>query len=81
MNTKLILSLNKSVLDEARNYAKSNKTSLSKLIESYLSTLAKKEKQEIEITPLVQSLSGLIDLEDTTDNKEDYTGYLINKYK
>ena len=41
MDTKLTLSLDKSVIEQAKDYAKSNKVSLSRLIESYLSSLTK----------------------------------------
>lgn len=47
MDKKLILSLDQSVIENAKIYAKSNNTSLSKLIESYLSTLEKKRNNAI----------------------------------
>lgn len=81
MDTKLTLSLDKSVIEQAKTYAKSNKISLSKLIESYLATLTGKAKGEIEITPLVKSLSGVINLDDKVNIKEEYADYLIEKYK
>jgi len=81
MNTKLTLNLNKVVIEQAKTYAKLNKVSLSKLIESYLSTLTSKYKSDIEITPLVKSLSGVISLESDTDVKNDYADFLIEKYK
>ncbi len=81
MDTKLTLSLDKSVIEQAKTYAKSNKISLSKLIESYLATLTSKAKGEIEITPLVKSLSDVINLDDKVNIKEEYADYLIEKYK
>jgi len=81
MDTKLTLSLDKSVIEQAKTYAKSNKISLSKLIESYLATLTSKAKGEIEITPLVKSLSGVINLDDKINIKEEYADYLLEKYK
>ena len=81
MNTKLTLSLDKIIIEQAKIYAKSNKVSLSKLIESYLSSLTSKYKSEIEITPLVKSLSGVISLDKNIDVKNDYTDFLIEKYK
>ena len=44
MDKKLTLSLNGNIIENAKLYAKSNNTSLSKLIESHLGTLTKKEK-------------------------------------
>ena len=81
MDTKLTLSLNKTIIEQAKTYAKSNKISLSKLIESYLATLTSKNKDEMEITPLVKSLSGVINLGDETNIKEEYADYLLEKYK
>ncbi len=81
MDTKLTLSLNKTIIEQAKTYAKLNKISLSKLIESYLATLTGKEKGEIEITPLVKSLSGVINLDGKINVKEEYADYLIEKYK
>ncbi|HET8809530.1 MAG TPA: DUF6364 family protein [Flavobacteriaceae bacterium] len=81
MDKKLTLSLNGHIIETAKNYAKSNNISLSKLIESYLSTLTKQTENEIEITPLVKSLSGVISIDDDFDVKDAYTQYLMDKYK
>ncbi|MET4083860.1 hypothetical protein ABIB40_003833 [Pedobacter sp. UYP30] len=81
MDKKLTLSLNESIIEVAKEYAKSNSISLSKLIESYLASLTKKKETETEITPLVKSLSGVIKLNQDFDFKDAYTDYLIEKYK
>jgi len=81
MDKKLTLSLDKSIIESAKNYAKSNNISLSKLIESYLTTLTKRKRNSTEITPLVESLSGVINLDEDFDVKDAYTDYLIEKYK
>ncbi|MFV0565808.1 MAG: DUF6364 family protein [Flavobacteriaceae bacterium] len=62
MDKKLTLSLDQSVIENAKVYAKTNHTSLSKLIESYLASLTKRKQGKNPITPLVESLSGVIDL-------------------
>ncbi len=81
MNTKLTLNVDRRVIEKAKEYSKSRKISLSKLIESYLSSLTENKKRDIDITPLVESLSGVINLEKDFDYKESYTDYLIKKYK
>ena len=81
MDKKLTLSLNKSIIESAKDYAKSNDISLSKLIESYLSTLVKRNKSSPEITPLVESLSGVVSLDKDFDVKDAYADYLLEKYK
>lgn len=81
MDKKLTLSLDGSIIENAKKYAKSNNISLSKLIESYLSMLTKQKETELEITPLVKSLSGVITLDEDFDIKDAYADYLIEKYK
>ncbi len=81
MDRKLTLSLDESVIESAKIYAKSNSISLSKLVESYLSILTKKRTEKVEITPLVKSLSGVIDLPSDFDEKKLYGDYLMEKYK
>jgi hypothetical protein len=81
MDKKLTLSLDGTVIEKAKTYAKSNNISLSKLIESYLTTLTKRKRNETNITPLVESLSGVIRLDENFDVKNAYAEYLIEKYK
>ena len=81
MDKKLTLSLKADVIEAAKRYARSNEVSLSKLIESYLSSLTGKESEKTEITPLVKSLSGVISIQNDFDEKEEYSKYLIEKYK
>ena len=80
MNTKLTLNLNKSIIESAKDYAKDNKVSLSKLIESYLNSLIIKEKKKIEISPLVESLTGVIPAQSDKNSENDYYEYLSKKY-
>jgi hypothetical protein len=83
METKLTLRLNDSVIERAKIYARSQKISLSKMIESYLDSLTRKKETDskISITPLVESLSGVIDLPSDFDYKKEYGDYLTEKYK
>ncbi len=81
MDTKLTLIADKEIIEKAKQYAKSQKISLSRLIESYLSSLVSKKTEEIEISPLVKSLSGVISLENDFDAKEKYADFLLEKYK
>ncbi|MEI6882523.1 MAG: DUF6364 family protein [Bacteroidota bacterium] len=79
MNTKLTLKLNGDIIEQAKTYAKKKNTSLSKLIESYLGLLIDPDEKQ-EVTPLVKSLSGVIDLPKNYDNKTNYRKHLLNKY-
>lgn len=81
MDKKLTLSLNEIVIENAKNYAKTNNISISKLVETYLKSITAKQENNIEITPLVQSISGVITLPNDFDVKEEYTDFLMKKYK
>ena len=81
MDTKLTLKLDKEIINRAKLYAESKKISLSKLIESYLQVLTKESSSKENITPLVESLSGVIELPKNYDDKDDYTDYLTQKYE
>jgi hypothetical protein len=82
METKLTLRLNEDVIERAKAYARNHNISLSKMIESYLDSVTqqKKESSENAITPLVESLSGIIELPTDFDYKKDYRDYLGEKY-
>ncbi len=81
MDKKLTLSLDQTIIESAKSYAKSNDISLSKLIEAYLHSLTKRNAEKSKITPLVESLIGVITLPQDFDEKEAYSEYLMEKYK
>jgi hypothetical protein len=81
MDTKLTLRLDKKVIIRAKDYAQSHKISLSKMVESYLDSVTKRKSKDIEITPLVESLSGVVKLPKDFVYKREYTDYLTEKYK
>ncbi len=80
MNTKLTIKLDDDVIIRAKSYAKHRKTSLSKMIESYLDSVTKQSSEENNITPLVKSLSGVISLPNVFNEKSDYADFLTKKY-
>jgi len=83
METKLTLRLNENVIDRAKSYARIHKISLSKMIETYLDSITNQKNidKENAITPLVESLSGVINLPSDFDYKNEYRSYLEDKYK
>ena len=85
MDSKLTLKLDKTVIEQAKLYAKEQQTSLSRLIENYLAVITKskieRNKVEIEITPLVKSLSGSVKVPDDFDYDKAKFEYLMEKYK
>ena len=80
MDTKLTLKLNQDVIDQAKSFAKGKNTSLSKLIENYLSLLVE-QKGISDVTPLVKSLSGIVSLPENFDQRSAYQKQLEDKYK
>lgn len=83
METKLTLRLNNNVIERAKLYARDHKISLSKMIEAYLDSVTTQKGKEGKntITPLVESLSGVIDVPADFDYKKEYRDYLEEKYK
>lgn len=84
MDSKLTLKLDKSVIERAKEYAKKNQVSLSRLIENYLASLTQKDKtnkKEIEISPFVKSIATGVSLPDDFNYKEEIADYLLEKYK
>jgi len=83
MDVKLTLRLNENIIERSKVYARNHKISLSKMIEYYLDSITKQKEGEkkISVTPLVDSLSGVIDLPADFDYKEEYRDYLEKKYK
>jgi hypothetical protein len=79
MNAKLTLNIDQSIIEEAKSYAKNNSVSLSKLIENYLHSLTKKKSGRAKVSPLVESLTGVISPE-SNDYKKEYSDYLSKKY-
>ncbi|MES2765152.1 MAG: DUF6364 family protein [Bacteroidota bacterium] len=79
MNTKLTLNIDQNIIEEAKSYAKNHSVSLSKLIENYLLSLTKKNGEKSKVSPLVESLTGIIPPE-SDDLKKEYSDYLFKKY-
>jgi hypothetical protein len=85
MDSKLTLKLDKFVIDKAKDYASSQKRSLSRIIESYLRSLTNrnnpKESDDIEISPFVKSMTTGVKIPADFDYKKEYGDYLTQKYK
>ena len=81
MNTKLTLKLNKRAIDRAKKYALKNKQSLSILVENYFNMIADKDlADDIEISPNVMELSGIIKISKDFKLKQIYGKHLEEKY-
>ncbi len=85
MDTKLTLKLDKFVIEQAKEYASSQKRSLSRIIESYLKSLINRNENEnesdIEISPFVKSMSTGVKIPTEIDYKSEFLNHLIEKHK
>ncbi|XWN37755.1 MAG: DUF6364 family protein [Balneola sp.] len=92
MKTKLTLSLDEDVIEQAKAYAKDQETSVSSLVENYLKAITSSKKEENEIlqvsekstsyksenTPLVKKMRGLMGSHELTGNER--LEFLLKKY-
>ena len=79
MNSKLTLLLDDDVIRKAKDYAKSNETSLSKLVEEYFKALSVQQTHKVKTSTIVSEIAGI--LKGAKISEDDYTDYLIEKYK
>lgn len=82
MNTKLTLTIEKKVIEIAKEYAKERGQSLSEMVENYFKfvTVKRIKIKEKQLSPKVRKLRGIIKIEDELDYKEILTEELLKKY-
>ena len=83
MNTKLTLTIDKSIIESAKKYARNKERSLSDLIENYLKALVNTEsekKDQVELSTTVKSLKGSFKMSKDFDEKEELANRLAEKY-
>lgn len=79
MKTKLTLTIEKSIVEQAKIYAKNKNVTLSDLIENYLISLIN-DKQKFELSPTLKSLKGGFKLPKNFNYKKELTDILVEKY-
>jgi hypothetical protein len=81
MNTKLTLTIEKSLIDKAKKYAKGKGRSLSDIVENYLKVIIKDDTPKvIDSTPITSSLRGSFNAPDDFDYKKELSKRLSEKY-
>jgi len=84
MNTKLTLSLEKEVIEQAKIYAKGTGRSLSEMVESYFKNLTSKEEknnsEDNDIEEQLKKITGIVTLPPDFDEKKAIQEYLEEKY-
>ena len=82
MSTKLTLSLDEKVIEQAKRYAKERHVSLSFLVENYLLKLVSGYAPGSENeSSIVEELAGIVYLKPDYDYKEDFSEYLSKKHQ
>jgi hypothetical protein len=79
MITKLTLTVEKDIIDLAKDYASKQGTSLSGIIENYLKLLVSKEHDK-QLSPGIKKLVGSVKVPDNFDYKKALEEALSDKY-
>jgi hypothetical protein len=81
MNTKLTLTIEQSLIDKAKKYAKAQGRSLSDIVENYLKAIIEEENTKlIDPTPITSSLRGSFKVPKDIDYKEELSKGLSEKH-
>ncbi|MCP5063467.1 MAG: hypothetical protein GY936_13525 [Ignavibacteriae bacterium] len=81
MNQKLTLTVEQSVVEKAKLYAKAKGSSLSNIIENYLKAITKSDDSSVEkLSPLIKSLQGSFKMPKDFDYKKELENALTEKY-
>lgn len=79
MTVKLTLTIEKSVIERAKYYAKKTGRSLSELIENYLETVTQ-ISDEGNLSPKLRKITGAIKLPENFDEKKELSEYFEKKH-
>ena len=81
MNTKLTLTIEQALIEQAKKYAKGKGRSLSDIVENYFKAIVKEEGVvNMESTPIADSLRGSFKEPKNFDHKKELTEALTEKY-
>ena len=82
MNTKLTLTIEKDVIEVAKDYAKERGQSLSEMVENYFKiiTVERRKISPKQLSPKVQRLRGILPKEAAIDYKKILSEELSKKY-
>lgn len=81
MKTKLTLTIEESLITEAKLFAKKNGRSLSEIVEAYLQALTKKVSNASRTSSITSALIGSFSAPDSFEYKTEITKYLSEKYQ
>lgn len=79
MTTKLTLTIEKSIIERAKIYAKNTGRSLSELIENYLETITEDNGNQ-KISPKLKKIIGSVTLPKDFDEEKELRSYLEKRH-
>ena len=79
MTSKLTLTVEKSIIERAKVYAKNTGRSLSEIIENYLETIIQDNGTE-KISPKLKKIVGDVKLPKNFDEEKELSSYFENKH-
>jgi formiminotetrahydrofolate cyclodeaminase len=79
MTTKLTLTVEKSIIERAKTYAKNTGRSLSELIENYLESITE-DGGDQKISPKLKKIIGAVSLPKNFDEEKELRSYLEKKH-
>jgi hypothetical protein len=79
MTTKLTLTVEKTVIERAKFYAKRTGRSLSELVESYLEQITENDNDQ-NISPSLKKIVGAVKLPKNFDERKDLHSYFEKKH-
>lgn len=80
MQTKLTLTIDQTIIKQAKIFARSKGRSLSDLIENYLKTIITENQGEIKLSSSIKKLKGSIQLPEDFDYKNELSDMLSSKH-
>jgi hypothetical protein len=80
MTTKLTLTVEQSVIEKAKFYAKKTGRSLSEIIENYLEKLTQDTPEDQKMSPRLKKIVGSVKLPKNFDEKKELRKTLEDKY-
>ncbi|MCH5600417.1 DUF6364 family protein [Niabella ginsengisoli] len=81
MTTKLTLTIEKSIIERAKVYAKGTQRSLSEMVEKYLERVTDQRLPDEDISPRLKKIAGSLPLPEEFDDKQALDDYYSKKYK
>jgi hemerythrin superfamily protein len=82
MNTKLTLTLEKEIIEQAKKYASDKGRSLSEMVENYFKyiTESKNESEKDQLSPRIKKLRGVLKTDTTLNYRDILDEAKNNKY-